>query len=221
MHFVLKTRQDPPTELALLEADAHWAGLPWSHTARISWTLFCRTTAGTMVLYSRNSHAMPPVPASLMAGSGRPRLRCLCAGESVRVLTSTGTGCPGRLWSLLLWRYSILAWTSSCAACCRWPCFSRRIGLDDRQWSLPTPTILWFCDLSSIKEQKKLLFPLKLWKSVCRQTVSVCLSLPFTLPSTPVTRTVEVNFWTILVTVADWKMLEMHEVDFTLQRTLK
>ena len=35
---------------------------------------------------------------------------------------STGTGCQGRLWSLLLWRYSRPAWTRSCAACCRWPC---------------------------------------------------------------------------------------------------
>ena len=57
---------------------------------------------------------------------------------------STGTGCPGRLWSLLLWRYSTPAWTRSCAACCRWPCFGRRVGLDDPQRSLPTPTILWF-----------------------------------------------------------------------------
>jgi len=59
---------------------------------------------------------------------------------------STGTGCPGILWSLLLWRYSRPAWTRSCAACCRWPCFGRRVGLDDPQRSLPTPTILWFCD---------------------------------------------------------------------------
>ena len=59
---------------------------------------------------------------------------------------STGTGCPGRLWSLLLWRYSRPAWTRSCAACCRWPCLGRRVGLDDPQRSLPTPTILWFCD---------------------------------------------------------------------------
>ena len=56
---------------------------------------------------------------------------------------STGTGCPGRLWSVLLWRYSRPAWTRSCAACCRWPCFGRRVGLDDPQRSLPTPTILW------------------------------------------------------------------------------
>ena len=36
--------------------------------------------------------------------------------------------CPGRLWSLLLWRYSRPAWTRSCAACSGWPCFGR--GLD-------------------------------------------------------------------------------------------
>ena len=58
---------------------------------------------------------------------------------------TTGTVCPGRLWSLPLWRYSRPAWTRSCAAYCRWPCFSRGVGLDDPQRSLPTPTILWFC----------------------------------------------------------------------------
>ena len=57
-----------------------------------------------------------------------------------------GTGCPGRLWSVLLWRYSRPTWTRSCAACCRWPCFGRRVGLGDPQRSLPTPTILWFCE---------------------------------------------------------------------------
>ena len=30
---------------------------------------------------------------------------------------SPGPGCPGRLWSLLLWRYSGPAWTRCCAAC--------------------------------------------------------------------------------------------------------
>jgi len=59
---------------------------------------------------------------------------------------STGTGCPGRLWSLLLWRYLRPTWTRSCAACCRWPCFGRGVGLDDPQRSLPSPTIPWFCD---------------------------------------------------------------------------
>ena len=38
------------------------------------------------------------------------------------------------------------AWTRSSTAYCRWPCFGRRVGLDDPQRSLPTPTILWFCD---------------------------------------------------------------------------
>jgi len=42
---------------------------------------------------------------------------------------STGTGCPGRLWSLLLWRYSRPAWTRSSTAYCMWPCFGRRVGL--------------------------------------------------------------------------------------------
>ena len=59
---------------------------------------------------------------------------------------STGTGCPGRWWSLLLWRYSRPAWTRSYAACCRRPCFGRGVGLDDPQRSLPTSTILWFCE---------------------------------------------------------------------------
>ena len=49
---------------------------------------------------------------------------------------------PRRLWILLLWRYSRPAWTRSCAACCRWPCFGREVGLDDPQRSHPTPTIL-------------------------------------------------------------------------------
>ena len=59
---------------------------------------------------------------------------------------STGTGCPGRLWIVLLWRYSRPAWKSCSVACCRWPSFGRRFGLDDPQRSLPTPNILWFCD---------------------------------------------------------------------------
>ena len=53
--------------------------------------------------------------------------------------------CPGRLWSLL-WRYSRPSWTRSCAACSGWPCFSRGVGLDDPQRSLPILNILWFCD---------------------------------------------------------------------------
>ena len=66
---------------------------------------------------------------------------------------STGTGCPGRLWSLL-WRYSRHAWTRSCAACCRWPCFGRGVGLDDPE--VPSnpdhSVILWFQWLKRAKE---------------------------------------------------------------------
>ena len=47
------------------------------------------------------------------------------------------------------------AWTRSSAACCRWPCFSRRLGLDDPQRSLPTPTILWFCTSCTIKTAER------------------------------------------------------------------
>ena len=66
--------------------------------------------------------------------------------KTVSFLTEHWTGCPGRLWSLILWRYSRPTWTRSYAACCRWPCFGRGVELDDPQRSLPTPTILWFCD---------------------------------------------------------------------------
>ena len=45
----------------------------------------------------------------------------LCSQIS-RKTQPTGPGCPGRLWSLLLWRYSRPAWTRSCAACSGWPC---------------------------------------------------------------------------------------------------
>ena len=61
------------------------------------------------------------------------------------------TGCPEGLWHLLLWRYSKPTWTWSCAACCRWHCFSRGVGPDDLQRSLPAPNILWFCD--SVKQE--------------------------------------------------------------------
>ena len=40
---------------------------------------------------------------------------------------STGTGCPGRLWSVLLWTYSRPVWTPTCETCYR-ELFSR--GLD-------------------------------------------------------------------------------------------
>ena len=55
---------------------------------------------------------------------------------------------------LLLWRYSRPAWTRSCAACCRWPCFGRGFGPDDPQRSLPAPAILWYCDGRSYRTLK-------------------------------------------------------------------
>ena len=65
---------------------------------------------------------------------------------------STGTGCPEGLWSLLRWRYSKPTWTRSCATCSTCPCFGRGGGLDDPQRSLPTPTILWFCNSGFLLE---------------------------------------------------------------------
>ena len=62
---------------------------------------------------------------------------------------STGTGCPGRLWSLLLWSYSRPAWTRSSTAYCRWLCFGRGGWT---RWPTEVPSnpyhsvILWFCD---------------------------------------------------------------------------
>ena len=84
-----------------------------------------------------------------------------------------GTGCPGRLRSLLLWRYSRPTWTRSSAACCRWPCFGRRVGLDDPQRSLPTPAILWFCD--SVKSVLEPLWELSLLLGEMRKRSYWCL----------------------------------------------
>jgi len=51
-------------------------------------------------------------------GSSTP----ICKGISLQWgWRSTGTGCPGGLWILLLWRYSSPAWMPNCAASCREP----------------------------------------------------------------------------------------------------
>ena len=92
---------------------------------------------GSGLQVHRNKHKVVTIGSSFWTG-GRT--------SSLWGWQSPGTGCPGRLWSLLLWRYSRPAWTRSCAAYCRWPCFGRGVGLDDPQRSLPAPTILWFCD---------------------------------------------------------------------------
>jgi len=75
------------------------------------------------------------VPSDRTRGNGH-KLKCR------KIQLNTAIGCPEGLWSLLLWRYSKSAWTRSCAACCRRPCFGRGVGLDDPPRSLPTCTIL-------------------------------------------------------------------------------
>ena len=84
---------------------------------------------------------------------------------------SAGTGCPGRWWSLLLWRYSRPSWTRSSTIYCRWPCFGRRSGLDDPQRSLPTPAILLFCDSVTLNLWKVTVF--FLWKKDVYQNFSL------------------------------------------------
>jgi len=56
---------------------------------------------------------------------------------------STGTGCPGRLWSLLLWRYSRPIWTPTWAACSKEPALEG--GLDPMIFRGPFQP-LQFCD---------------------------------------------------------------------------
>jgi len=88
---------------------------------------------------------------------------------------SRGPGCPRRLWSLLLWRCSRPAWTLSSAACCRWPCFSGRVGLGDPQRSLSTPNILWFCVKPFLQQSLKTDL---VYISLCRQFARVAQRLP-------------------------------------------
>ena len=61
---------------------------------------------------------------------------------------SAGTGCPGRLWILLLWRNLRATWTASCTACFRGLLWQRSWT----RWSLEVPSspynsmILWYCE---------------------------------------------------------------------------
>lgn len=52
--------------------------------------------------------------------------------------SNTGTGCPEKLLSLHLWRYSKPNRTQPWTTCSTWPCLSRRFGLDNLKRSLPT-----------------------------------------------------------------------------------
>ena len=65
----------------------------------------------------------------------------------------------GHLPGEYLWRYSRPAWTRSCVAWSGWPCFGRRVELDDPQRSLPTPKILGFCDCLTWILRRVELFP--------------------------------------------------------------
>lgn len=59
---------------------------------------------------------------------------------------STGTGCPGSLWSLPLWTHSKEIWKCTWATGCKWSFLSRGIGPDNFQRSLLISTIKLFCD---------------------------------------------------------------------------
>lgn len=59
---------------------------------------------------------------------------------------STGTGCPGSLWSLLLRTHLREIWKCTWETGFKWPFVSRRIGPSDVQRYLLILTIKLFCD---------------------------------------------------------------------------
>jgi len=75
----------------------------------------------------------------------------ICEGTSAQ-WGSPGTGCPGKWWSLLLWRYSSLAWMPTCAVFCREPALQEGWT----RWSLEIPSnphstiVLWSLSLSAL-----------------------------------------------------------------------
>ena len=69
----------------------------------------------------------------VLLGPQKDFLQCIKMGRSPKWgWWSIGTGCPGRLWILLLWRYS----RPTCAACCRGPALQGGWA----QWSLEVPS---------------------------------------------------------------------------------
>ena len=70
---------------------------------------------------------------------------------------STGTGCPEGLWSLL-WRYQNPSGWYPVYPALGDLSFGRGFGLDYPQMSLPTPTILWFCDSVNLPEMGEAFF---------------------------------------------------------------
>ena len=100
----------------------------------------------------------------LVCKQGRKRAEL---GASLWGWWSTGTGCPGRLWSLSLWRYSRPGWTRSCAACCRCPCLGRGVGLDDPELpSNPHHSVILWNDNALIWDQQFKIIPWKLYSAL-------------------------------------------------------
>lgn len=75
----------------------------------------------------------------------------------------TDTGYPGRLWSP--WRCSEAIWDKVWAICSQWPCFSREVGQDNPQRSLPTSAIVWFCEDDEQLCLLPILCPFRDWQS--------------------------------------------------------
>lgn len=71
-----------------------------------------------------------------------------CYLEFLSHLYSAGTGCPEKLWSLLL-DDPKAAWTWACTPCSGCHRLSYRVGPNDLQMSLPTSVMLWFFMISA------------------------------------------------------------------------
>lgn len=95
--------------------------------------------------------------------------------------TNTGTGCPGRRWILLPWKYSEDTWAWSWATGSRYPCLSRRVG----QGGWPEgpsslhhsgdPPALPVRDKVEESEMKKLSWALEKWVLIEEKCFSFCL----------------------------------------------
>jgi len=77
-------------------------------------------------------------------------------------VTEHWTGCPGRLWIFLLWRYSRPTWTPTCAGCCREPALQG----DWTRWPLEVPSSTYN---SVILQMCPQLFKMRNW-----ETASLC-----------------------------------------------
>jgi len=78
-----------------------------------------------------------------MGTNWKIRSSILTQGKASIQWQSSGTGCPERLWSLLLWRHSKPTWTFSCAMYSREPALPGRL---DSMTSRGPFQPLWFLD---------------------------------------------------------------------------